>query len=59
MFDHLKALAKRCPSNIILHIGTNNTFNKPGQPILDKILSIKNFIKKTLLAHKVRILNII
>ena len=43
MFDDLKALVKKCSFNIILHI-CNNTFNKPGRLILDKILSIKNFI---------------
>ena len=46
MFDHLKALAKKCPSNIILHIGTNNNFNKPGRLILNKIHRLKISSKK-------------
>ena len=59
MFDDLKALlVEKYPSNIILHIGNNNTVNKPGRIILDKILSIKNFIKKVLPVYKVIILNI-
>ena len=59
MFDDLKALlVKRYPSNIILHIGNNNNVNKTGRIILDKILSIKNFIKKVLPVYEVIILNI-
>ena len=48
MYDYLKALLKKCPKNIILHIGTNNTVNDTSRIVLDKILSLKAFVEKAL-----------
>ena len=36
MYDYIKPLLKKCPKNIILHIGTNNTFNDTSRIVLDK-----------------------
>ena len=48
MYDYVKLLLKKCPKNIILHIGTNNTVNDTSRIVLDKILSLKAFVEKTL-----------
>ena len=28
MYDYIKPLLKKCPDNIMLHVGTNNTVNE-------------------------------
>ena len=43
-----KPLLKKCPDNIILHVGTNNTVNEPSKIVLYKLLNLKKFIKHTL-----------
>ena len=48
MFDYVKPLIKKCPSKIILAIGTNNTPYEQSRVILDKILRLKNFLEKSL-----------
>ena len=48
MYDYIKPLLKKCPKNIILHIGTNNTVNDTSRIVLDKILSLKAFVEKAL-----------
>ena len=48
MYDYLKPLLKKCPKNIILHIGTNNTVNDTSRIVLDKVLSLKAFAEKAL-----------
>ena len=48
MFDYLKPLIKKCPSKIILAIGTNNTPYEQSRVILDKTLRLKNFLEKSL-----------
>lgn len=59
MYDYLKLLLKKCPDAIILHIGTNNAVNETSRSILDSILSLKNFIQKSLPSSKVIISNLI
>ena len=44
MKDFLKPYLKRSPTNIILHVGTNNSINDSSSVILNKLLSLKNFI---------------
>ena len=48
MYDYIKSLLKKCPDNITLHIGTNNTVDKPSNVVLGKLLDLKRFIEKTL-----------
>ena len=48
MYDYIKPLLKKCPKNIILHIGTNNTVNETSRIVLDKLLSLKAFVEKAL-----------
>ena len=59
MYDYIKPLLKKCPKNIILHIGTNNTVNDTSRIVLDKLLSLKAFIEKALPASNVCISNLI
>ena len=44
MKNFLKPYLKRSPTNIILHGGTNNSINNSSSVILNKLLSLKNFI---------------
>ena len=46
MYDYLKTLLKKNPDNIILHIGTISSVNETSRDILNRILSLKNFIEK-------------
>ena len=48
MYDYIKPLLKKCPKNIMLHIGTNNTVNDTSRRVLDKIFSLKEFVEKAL-----------
>ena len=41
MYDYIKPLLRKCPDNIILHVGTNNTVNEPSKMVLDKLLNLK------------------
>ena len=54
-----KATAKKCPDNLILHIETNNTINKPSKEVLVELLVRKKFIEKALPESNVPILNLI
>ena len=53
IYDYIKTLLKKCPKNIILHIGTNNTVNDTSRIVLDKLLSLKAFAEKVLLDFNV------
>ena len=44
MKDFLKQYLKRSRTNVILQVGTNNSINDSSSVILDKFLSLKNFI---------------
>ena len=59
MYDYIKPLFKKCPDNIILHVGTNNTVNEPSKMVLDKLLNLKKFIEHTLPKSNVVISNLI
>ena len=48
MNDFLKPYSKRSPTNIILHVGTNNSINDSSSVILNKLLLPKNFIRTEL-----------
>ena len=48
MYDYIKPLLKKCPKNKILYVGTNNTVNDTLRIVLDKLLSLKAFVKKAL-----------
>ena len=48
MYDYIKPLLKKCPDNIILHVGTNNTVNEPSEIVLDQLLHQKKFIEHAL-----------
>ena len=56
MKDFLKPYLKRSPTNIILHVGTNND---SSSGILNKLLSLKNFIHTELPESNVILSNII
>ena len=59
MYYYIKPLLKKCPDNIILHVGTNNTVNEPSKMVLHKLLNLKKFIEHTLPESKVFISNLI
>ena len=59
MKDFLKPYLKRSPANIILHVCTNNSINDSSSVILNKILSLKNFIHAELPESNVILSNII
>ena len=59
MEDFLKPYLKRSPTNIILHVGTNNSINDSSSVILNKLLSLKNFIHTELPESNVILSNII
>ena len=58
MKDFLKPYLKRSPTNIILHVGTNNSINDSSSVILNKLLSIENFIHTELPKSNVILSNI-
>ena len=59
MYDYIKPLVKKCPDDIILHVGTNNTVNELSKVVLGKLLDLKKFIEKTLPESNVVISNLI
>ena len=59
MKDFLKLYLKRSPTNIILHVRTNNSINDSSSVILNKILLLKNFIHAELPESNVILSNII
>ena len=59
MKDFLKPYLKRLPTNIILHVGKNNSINDSSTVILNKLLSLKNFIHTELPESTVILSNII
>ena len=59
MTDYIKPLLKKCPSKVILHIGTNNAVSDNSRMIIDKTLSLKHFIESSLSNSMVIISNII
>ena len=44
MYDYLKSILKKCPDNIMLHVGTNNAAREPAKTVFGKLLSLKYFI---------------
>ena len=56
MYDYIKPPLKKCPKNIILHIGRNNTVNYTSRIVLD--ISLKAFVEKVLPDCNVRISNL-
>ena len=59
MKDFLKPYLKRSPTNIILHVGTNNSINDSSSVILNKLLSLKNYIHAELPEANVILSNLI
>ena len=59
MYNCIKALLKKCPGNIILHVWTNNTVNEPSKMALDKLVNLQKFIEHTLSESNVAISNLI
>ena len=59
MYDYLKPLLRKEPSNILLHIGTNSCQNEKSKVVLNKILSLKHYIETVLPECKVIISKII
>ena len=59
MKDFLKPYLKRSPTNLILHVGTNNSINDSSSVILNKLLSLKKFIHTELPESNVILSNII
>ena len=48
MHDYLKPLLKKNPSNIIIHIGSNDSVHKTADEILNEIENLISFIKEIL-----------
>ena len=46
MHDYLKPLLKKNPSNIILHIGSNDSIHKTANEIFKEIENLNSFIKE-------------
>ena len=59
MYYYIKPLLKKCPDNIILHVGINNTVNESSKVVLGKLLDLKKFIENTLPESNVIISNLI
>ena len=59
MYDYIKPLLKKCPDNILLHVGNNNTVNEPSKMVLEKLLNLKKYIEHTLLESNVVVSNLI
>ena len=58
MKDFLKPYLKCSPTNIILHVGTNNSINDSSGVTLNKLLSLKNFIHTELPESNVILSNV-
>ena len=56
MYDYLKPLIKKRPHHIILHVGTNDTVETASTVIVNKLLALKQFVKKELPMSNVIIL---
>ena len=48
IYDYIRLQLKKRQKNIILHIRTNNNVNKTLRTVLDKFLSLKALVEKTL-----------
>ena len=48
MYDYIKPLLNKCPDNIILHVGTNNTINESSKVMFGELLDLKKLIENTL-----------
>ena len=59
MKDFLKPYLKHSPTNIILHVGTSNSISDSSSIILNKVLSLKNFIHTELPESSAILSNII
>ena len=59
MKDFLKPYLNRSPTNIILYVGINNSIKDSSSVILNKLLSLKNFIHTELPESNVIFSNII
>ena len=59
MRDFLKPYLQCSPTNIIWHVGTNNSINDSSSVILNKLLSLKKFIHTKLPESNVILFNII
>ena len=53
IYDKLEKLADEKPQVVILHLGTNNSPDEASNVILDKLLSLKNTIEKSIPKCKV------
>ena len=46
IYPKLGSLLRKKPSNIILHVGTNDSVNKASETILDDLLKLKHHIEQ-------------
>ena len=53
MYDYLNPLLKKNPSNIILHIGSNDALDKTTEEIANEIIHLKEFIESVLPSVKI------
>ena len=53
MEHYLILIIQKKPSNIILHVGTNDTKNLPSRTVLDNLLKLKALVKDSLAMCKV------
>ena len=48
MYDYLKPLLSKMPTNIILHVGTNDAPTKSGSTMFEELGNLKKFINHVL-----------
>ena len=53
MYDYLNPLLKKNPSNIILHIGSNDALDKTTEEIANEIIHLNEYIENVLPSVKI------
>ena len=48
IYDYIAPLLKKIPTNVILHIGSNDSVDKSANQIYSEIVNLKSYIKKVL-----------
>ena len=55
MYDYIMPLLRKSPSNIILHIGSNDAPFKSSEDIISEMINLEGFIKRVLPMAKIYI----
>ena len=46
MYDYLRPLLRKKPTNVVLHVGTNDIVNKTSRAVFHEILQLKRYIEE-------------